>query len=98
MCFFLIFENLFDYLLSFTEFVDTFDTLLIITLFLLALLLVCLLTLRLNINIKHSGLFFSFITDINEYFEISNPLPPLIKINKDLQPLRLFWLPRFIRH
>ena len=32
-------------------------------------LLVCLLTLRLNTNIKHLSLF-SFITDINGYFEI----------------------------
>ena len=41
---------------------------------------------------------FSFITDINECFEISNPLPPFIKFNKALQPIRLFWLPPFIRH
>ena len=48
-----------------------FDTLLIITLFLLASLLVCLLTLRLSINVKHLCLFFSFITDINGFCEIS---------------------------
>ena len=47
----------------------------IITLFLLALLLVCLLTLRLSVNIKHLSLF-SFITDINGFFEIPNPPLP----------------------
>ena len=48
------------------------DTLLIIILFLLASLLtylLCLLTLRLSISIKHLCLF-SFITDINGYFDI----------------------------
>ena len=35
MCFYLIFENLFNYLLSFNQFIDIFDALLIITLFLL---------------------------------------------------------------
>ena len=49
-----------------------FDTRLIITLFLLASLLACLLILRLSINIKHVCLF-SFITDINELFEVSTP-------------------------
>ena len=62
-----------------------FDNLLIITLFLLALLLACLLTLRLSINIKHLYLsLFTFITDINGYFEI--PTLPFIKFNKDLRP------------
>ena len=46
-----------------------FDTLLIITSFLLASLLVCLLTLRLNINIKHFMSLFSFTTDIIGYFD-----------------------------
>ena len=65
-----------------------FDTLLIITLFVLALLLVCLLTLRLSINVKHLCLFFSLISDINGFFEI--PIPPVyfeplfIKYNKNL--------------
>ena len=49
-----------------------FDTLLITTLFLIASLLVCLLTLRLSINIKYLFLL-SFITDINEFF--TTPLP-----------------------
>ena len=66
-----------------------FDTLLIITLFLLALLLVCLLDLRLSIDIKHLCLFF-LITNINGYFEIPTPpfilIPPFIKFNKDLHP------------
>ena len=51
-----------------------FDTLLIITLFLLALLLACLLTLRFSINVKHLSLF-SLITSIKGYFEI--PTPPV---------------------
>ena len=52
-----------------------FDTILIMTLFLLASLLVCLLTLRLSNNIKHLSVF-SFITDINGFFEI--PTPPSV--------------------
>ena len=51
-----------------------FDTTLIMTLFLLASLLVCLLTLRLSNNIKHLSVF-SFITDINGFFEIPTPTP-----------------------
>ena len=49
------------------------DTLLIINVSLLDSLLVSLFTLRLSINIKHLSLF-SFITDINGFFEI--PTPP----------------------
>ena len=45
-------------------------------------------------NIKHLCLYL-FITDINEYFEKLNPLPPFIEFNKDLQPLRS--TPPFIR-
>ena len=83
-----------------------FDTLLIITLFLLGSLLVCLVTLRLSINIKHLSLF-SFITDINRYFEIPASRgmfilnPPLIKFNKDLQsPINFYAPPHppIIRH
>ena len=59
-----------------------FDTLLIITLFLLASLLVCLLTLRLSISIKHLSLFW-FITDINGYFEIPTPPPPILPVYCD---------------
>ena len=72
------------------DFSAVFDTLLIITLFLLASLLVCLLSLKLSISIKHLCLFFPFITHINEYIKISNPLPPFIKFNEDIQPFRLF--------
>ena len=73
-----------------------FDTLFITTLFLLASLLVRLLTLWLNINTKHLSLF-SFITDINVFFP--TPLSPFIKVNKNLRPLRLFWPPPpFIRY
>ena len=87
MCFFLIFENLFDYLLRFTKITDiwySFDYYLVLTCF----------TSRLftYFKIKHQYLtfmsHFSFITDIDEYIEILNPLPPFIKFNKDLQPLR----------
>ena len=54
-----------------------FDTLLIITLFLLASLLVCLLTLRLSINIKTFRFMspFSFITYIKGFFEIPTLSP-----------------------
>ena len=54
-----------------------FDTLLIITLFLPASLLVCLLTLRLSINIKHLCLFFH---PTLPPFNLTSPppLPPLI--------------------
>ena len=79
-----------------------FDTLLIINLFLLALTLVCLLTLRLKINIKHVCLFFHspFTTDIKVFFEIPTPprptfilIPPFIKFNKNLQPLPIYFDP-----
>ena len=71
-----------------------FDTLLNIALFLLASLRVCLLSLRLSINIKHLCLYssISFITDINGFFEIPNPPsiltppPQFIKFNKNLRP------------
>ena len=56
-----------------------FDTLFITTLFLLASLLVRLLTLWLNINTKHLSLF-SFITDINVFFP--TPSPRLLKLTK----------------
>ena len=54
-----------------------FDSLLIITLFLIGSLLVGLLTSRLNINIKHLSVF-SFVTNINGFFEI--PPPPVYLI------------------
>ena len=46
-----------------------FDTLLIITLFLLASLLVCLLTLRLSINIKHLRLFFHSLPILTDFLK-----------------------------
>ena len=97
--FFEIFENLLDYLLRFTWFIDMFDTLLIITLFLLASLLACLLTLRLSINIKHLSLF-SFVTDINGYLEIPTPSstpPRLLNLTMISDPPFYFDSP-FIRH
>ena len=66
-----------------------FDTLLIITLFLLASILVCLLTLRLSINIKHMSLF-SFINDIKGFFEIPPP-PPLLNLTKIPPPLPIYF-------
>ena len=71
-----------------------FDTLLIITLFLLASRLVCLLTLRLSINIKHLCLCFHsllILTDFSKfqppvYFDHRPPPPPFTKFNKNLQP------------
>ena len=59
---------LIDYLLRFTKFIDIFDTVLIITLFLIASHPVCLLT-------------FSFITIINGFFEILIQIQILIQIS-----------------
>ena len=73
--FFVIFEKLFVYLLRFTEFIDMFDTLLIIILFLLASLLVCLLTLRLSINIKHSCPFFHSLAILMNFLKFQSPPP-----------------------
>ena len=72
-----------DYLLRFTKLIDMFDTLLNITLF----LLVCLLALRLSINIKHSCLFFHWLPILTDFLKFQ-PAP------------RLFWpTPSpFIRH
>ena len=86
-----------------------FHTLLIITLFLLASFLVCLITLRLSINIKHLS-FFSFITNINGFFEIPTrpvyfdppplppPLPPFIKFNVKSPTSPFILTPPFIRY
>ena len=66
-----------------------FDNPLIITLFLLASLLVCFLTLRLSINIKHLCLFFHsspILTDLLKF--LPPPVyfdPPSIKFNKNLR-------------
>ena len=62
-----------------------FDTLLIITLFLLASLLVCLLTLRLNINIKHLCLFFHSLLILTDFLKFRHPPPLFIKFNKNLR-------------
>ena len=68
-----------------------FDTLLITTLSLLASLLVCLLTLRLSINIKHLCLFFHLLPILTDFF----PNPPFIKVNKNLRPPVYFEPPVF---
>ena len=92
-----MFENLIHYLLTYTSFIDMFDTLLIITLFLLASLLVCLLTLRLSINIKHACLFFHslpILTDILNFRPPHVDFDPsplqFIEFNKDRSPTHLF--------
>ena len=76
-----------DYLLRFTSFIDMFDTLLITTLFLLASLLVCLLSLRLSINIKHLYLFFHLFPLFEDFFQLPPFIltPPFIKVNKNLR-------------
>ena len=51
-----------------------FDTLLIITLFVLASLLVCLLTLRLNIDVKHLCLFFHSLPMLTDFLKFRPPL------------------------
>ena len=74
-----------------------FDTLLIITLFLLASLLVCLLTLRLSINIKYLCLFFlslPILMDILKFRPV--PSPPFIKLNKDPPTLPFILNPRLL--
>ena len=69
----LIFKNLFDYLFRrFTLFIDVFDTLLIIILFLVASLCVCLLTLRLSINIKHLNIKLARL-----FWLLPSPPPPI---------------------
>ena len=57
-----------------------FDTLLIITLFLLASLLVCLLTLRLSINVKHLCLFCHSLPILTDLLKFRHP--PFIRYNK----------------
>ena len=51
-----------------------FDTLLMITLFLIASLLVCLLTLRSSINIKHLCLFFYSLPVLMDFLKFRPPL------------------------
>ena len=81
MCFFFNIRKLIliDYLFRLTQFLDIFDTILIITLFLLASLRVCLLTLRLSINIKHLCLFFHLLPILTDF----------LKFNKNLRPVPL---------
>ena len=59
-----------------------FDTLLMITLFLIASLLVCLLTLRSSINIKHLCLFFYSLPVLMDFLKFRPPphlpRPPLV--------------------
>ena len=55
-----------------------FDTLLIITLFLLVSLLVCLLTLRLNINIKYLCVSFHSLPILTDLLKFQPPPPPFI--------------------
>ena len=72
---------------------------LLLILFLLAALPICLLTLSLSINIKSLCLSFSFVTNINGFFE--SPIPPFIKFNKNPPPPPSFYFdshPPFIRH
>ena len=83
MCLFVIFENVFDYLLRFTYFINMFDTLLIITLFLLAFLL------------TRFSFFYSLpiLTDILKFRAPLHPVyfePPFINFKKDLRLPRLF--------
>ena len=67
-----------------------FDTLLIIILFLLASLLVCLLTLRLSINITHLCLSFYSLPILTDILIFRAPLPlpppPLLNLTKISNP------------
>ena len=62
-----------------------FDTLLITTLFLQASRLVCLLTLRSSINIKHYCLFFHPLPTLTDFLKFRPPPPP--PVNFDLPPV-----------
>ena len=57
------------------------------SLFLLVSLLVCLLTLRLSINIKHSCLFFHPLPILMDFLKF-HPLPPLFVLTPCLLNLR----------
>ena len=72
-----------------------FQTLLFISLFLLATLLVCLFTLRLNINIKHLCLFFHSLPILTDIFKF-RPLR-LLNLTK-VSDLPVYFDPPFIRH
>ena len=79
-----------------------FDTLLIITLFLQASLLACLLTLRSSINIKHLCLFFHSLPILTDFLKFQPPPSPFIYFDPPPPP-RLLNLtkisdPPFIRH
>ena len=63
-----------------------FDTLLIITLLLLVSLLVCLLTLRLKINIKHLCLFFHSLPILTDFLKFRPPPPRLLNLTKISDP------------
>ena len=68
-----------------------FDTLLIITLFLQASLLVCLLTLRSSINIKHLCLFFHSLPILTDSLKFRPPPPPrLLNLTEISDPLVYF--------
>ena len=56
-----------------------FDTILIITSFLMASLFDCLLTLRLSINIKHLCLFFHSLPILTDFLKFHPPPPPFIR-------------------
>ena len=64
------------------------DTLLIITLLLQVSLLVCLLTLRLNIKIKHLCLFFHSLPILTDF---SKPPPLLLNLTKISDPPPIYF-------
>ena len=76
-----------------------FDTLLIITLFLLASLLVCLLTLRLSISVKHLCLFFHSLPLLTDFLKFRPPPLPhgFLNVTK-ISELPVFLTPPFIKH
>ena len=68
-----------------------FDTLLIITLFLLASLRVCLLSLRLSINIKHLNLFLHSLPILTDFLKFRPPpLPPPVAYFHSPPPAHYF--------
>ena len=79
-----------------------FDTILIITLSLLASLLLCLLTLRLSISVKHFCLFFHSLPILTGFFKFRPPppfilTPCLLNLTKISDPI-VYFDPPFIRY
>ena len=88
------------FLRRFTQFIDMFDILLIITFVLLASHLVCLLILKLSSNIKHLYIFFHSLPILKDFLKFHPPPhvyfdPWFTKFKKNVWPPSA---PPFFRH